>query len=81
MDVPLFDWIQELRGFCLVAVDKYIYIVGGTSEVPPGREEFSVALSECARFDTEGAWQAIAPLNEARTKIDSSSSFGDCAPG
>ena len=68
MAVPLFDWIQELRGFCLVAVDKYIYIVGGTAEVPPGREEFSVALSECARFDTEGTWQAIAPLNEARTK-------------
>ena len=59
MAAPQFDWIQEKGGFCAVGVDKYIYVIGGT-KVP-------VILSECARFNTEGTWQAIAPLNEART--------------
>ena len=45
-----------------MAVDSYIYIIGGTEtkhDIP--------ALTECARFDTEkSVWQKIAPLNEAR---------------
>ena len=54
------NWIDRAC-FCAVAVDRYIYVLGGnlwsTRKV----------LSECTRFDTEkNEWQKIAPLNEAR---------------
>ena len=57
---PLANWIDRAF-FCAVAVDSYIYVLGGnlwsSGEV----------LSECARFDTvKNQWQKIAPLNEAR---------------
>ena len=62
MAPALFHWVQEKVDFCAVAVDKFIYVVGGAEM--PGRRN---ALSECARFDTEeNEWQAKAPLAEAR---------------
>ncbi|KAL9967496.1 hypothetical protein ACROYT_G025733 [Oculina patagonica] len=70
---PLFNWVKK-SSFCAVAVDRYIYVIGGTtfrgSYLDP-------TLSECTRFDTEAdEWQKIAPLNEARQ-----SAFGVCKNG
>ena len=61
------NWIDRAC-FCAVAVDSYIYVLGGnlwrSNEV----------LSECTRFDTEkNEWQKIASLNEAR-----GNAFGVC---
>ncbi|XP_078378455.1 kelch-like protein 11 [Oculina patagonica] len=53
--------------FCAVAVDRYVYFIGGIGDPPE-------PLSQCTRFDTEtDKWQKIAPLNEARINA-----FGVC---
>ena len=55
---PLRNWVEITR-FCAVAVDRYIYVIGG--------KKYRAALAECARFDTEqNEWKKLAPLNEAR---------------
>ena len=57
----LLNWVERAY-FCAVAVDSFIYVIGGNA-----RRHSGPALKECARFDTEqGEWQKIAPLNEAR---------------
>ncbi|XP_078375820.1 kelch-like protein 21 [Oculina patagonica] len=67
---PLLNWVEK-RCFCAVAVDRYIYVIGGTIL---GRSALYPPLSECSRFDTEAEeWQNIAPLNEARI-----GAFGVC---
>ena len=54
--------------FCAVAVDNYLYVIGGSLWNCDG------SLSKCARFDTEESkWQKIAPLNETRRRP-----FGVC---
>ena len=61
------NWVERV-GFCSLAVEKYIYILGG--RLWNSDED----LSECARFNTEqNVWQKIAPLNEARRNA-----FGVC---
>ena len=53
--------LVERVEFCAVAVDRYIYVIGGSLWDNNG------SISECARFDTEeNEWLRIAPLNEAR---------------
>ena len=63
---PLFNWVEK-ADFCAVAVDRYIYVIGGRK--PNVRRTFGQQpLSECARFNTEAEeWQKIAPLNVGRT--------------
>ena len=52
-----------------MAVDSYIYVIGGGV-----RNRSDRSLSECARFNTKkNEWQKIAPLNEARCDA-----FGVC---
>ncbi|XP_020629919.1 kelch-like protein 2 [Orbicella faveolata] len=64
---PLLNWVERAH-FCAVAVDSYIYIMGGRVK------NTGESVSECARFDTEqNKWQKIAPLNEARHNA-----FGVC---
>ena len=64
----LLNWVERAY-FCAVAVDSFIYVIGGNV-----RKHSGPALKECARFDTEqGEWQKIAPLNEARRNA-----FGLC---
>ena len=64
---PLGNWTDR-KCFCALAVDSYIYILGGSLWGTRG------ARSECARFDTEkNEWQKIATLNEARRNA-----FGAC---
>ena len=59
---PLRNWVKR-AAVCAVAVDSYIYVIGGSV----WKDDDCVALTECARFDTElNEWQKIAPLNEAR---------------
>ena len=61
------NWVERV-GFCSVAVDRYIYVLGGRSW------NSDEDLTECARFNTEqNGWQKIAPLNEARRNA-----FGVC---
>ena len=61
------NWV-EITNFCAVAVDRYIYIIGG------GVYKHHVAFTECTRFDTEqNEWKKIAPLTEAR-----GDAFGVC---
>ena len=58
----------ERVAFCAVAVDNYLYVIGGSLWNCDG------SLSECGRFDTEeNKWQKIAPLNERRQRP-----FGVC---
>ena len=65
---PLHNWVERIS-FCVVAVDSYIYVIGGAA-----RNSSDRSLSHCARFDTEkNEWQQIAPLNEARCDA-----FGVC---
>ena len=68
---PLRNWVDRVS-FCVVAVDSYIYVIGGGV-----RNSLDRSLSECARFNTERKeWQKIAPLNEARCDA-----FGVCKNG
>ena len=71
---PLFKWVEK-ADFCAVAVEKYIYVIGGRKPNETERTMISEQpLSECARFNTEAdEWQKIAPLNEARKHA-----FGVC---
>ncbi|XP_078376780.1 kelch-like protein 24 [Oculina patagonica] len=65
---PLFEWVEK-KYFCAVAVDRYIYVVGGVRKFYDLNDPSAVVylLSECARFDSEeNTWQKIAPLKEAR---------------
>jgi len=58
---PIPNWVKRAN-FCAVAVDTYIYVIGGRI-----RKHDHCAVTECARFDTvQNEWQKIAPLNEAR---------------
>jgi len=67
---PLCKWV-ETANFCAVAMDSYIYVIGGSVRRGcnlPG------ARTECARFHTkQNEWKKIAPLNEARLNA-----FGAC---
>ena len=65
---PLINWVEK-ADFCAVAVDRYIYVIGGRNIKPNERSTFGQQpLSECARFNTEAEeWQKIAPLNVGRT--------------
>ena len=66
--MPLRDWVERVN-FCAVAVDSYIYVIGGSV-----RKRDDTPLKECARFDTEQSeWLKVAPLNEAR-----GNAFGVC---
>lgn len=54
---------------CVVAVDKYIYFIGGITPYPCNYDfpEDYKSLSHCARFDTrENEWQDTANLQQAR---------------
>ena len=65
---PLSKWVERVN-FCAVAVDGYIFVIGGSV-----RKHDDTPLKECARFDTEQSeWLKIAPLNEAR-----GNAFGVC---
>ena len=65
---PLRNWVEKAN-FCAVAVDNYIYVIGGRV-----KKHEHCALAECARFDTElNEWKKIAPLHEARENA-----FGVC---
>ena len=73
------NWV-EIVNFCAVAVDSYIYVIGGSTRLPRITEfrtawELQVpSLTECARFNTEqNEWKKIALLNEARQNA-----FGVC---
>ncbi|XP_078378454.1 kelch repeat and BTB domain-containing protein 2-like [Oculina patagonica] len=72
---PLLNWVEK-RDFCAVAVDRHIYVIGGTifggGELDPRVR--TPPLSECARFDTKtDDWLKIAPLKTARQ-----GAFGVC---
>ncbi|XP_078377831.1 kelch repeat and BTB domain-containing protein 12-like [Oculina patagonica] len=68
---PLFNWCGRKARFCAVAVDRYIYVIGGT-RLPASL--FEKPLSECTRFDTEAEeLQEVAPLKKARKHA-----FGVC---
>ena len=65
---PLHNWVDRVS-FCVVAVDSYMYVIGGGV-----RNRLDRSLSECTRFNTEkNEWQKIAPLNQARCDA-----FGVC---
>ena len=65
---PLCNWVERVD-FCAVALDRYIFVIGGSV-----RKHDDTPLKECARFDTEQSeWLKIAPLNEAR-----GNAFGVC---
>jgi len=65
---PLHNWVDRVS-FCVVAVDSYMYVIGGGV-----RDRSDRSLSECTRFNTEkNEWQKIAPLNQARCDT-----FGVC---
>ena len=52
------EWLETVR-ICVVAVGKYIYVVGGTKYIE--------IVSHCSRFDiVENKWQRIANLRLAR---------------
>ena len=64
---PLFNWVKR-ASVCALAVEKYIYAIGGVDN------HQNKELSESLRFDIEAdEWQKIAPLNEARKDA-----FGVC---
>ena len=64
----LSKWVKR-ASFCAVAVDSYIYVMGGNVW-----KDVHSALRKCARFNTElNEWHKTAPLNEARKHA-----FGVC---
>lgn len=60
-----FSFLDGKYGACVVAFEKYIYVVGGYSSHGP-RTKFE--LNDAARFDTtSNTWQEIAGMQEGRS--------------
>ena len=59
-------WLGK-KSICYVAVDKYIYAIGGCVDEFDLDVDWFTVFPQCSRFDTEQSkWQVIASLQEPR---------------
>lgn len=64
--VQFIEWLDKIH-VCFVAVNRYIYAIGGMIELVSFEGNCDVILRESSRFDTnEDKWEDIAKLQKAR---------------